>query len=66
MNEKVKQLLEREKMLSEALAESVGPGCEVDGLYVYDEEEIIRPATPRERALVLSIQDVRDKINELK
>ena len=53
-------------MLSEALAESVGPGCEVDGLYVYDEEEIVRPATPRERALVLSIQDVRDKINELK
>ncbi len=66
MNKNLKELLERERLLSEALAESLGEGCYIDDNYVYDEEELIRPVTPREKALVLSIQELRDKINEVK
>lgn len=66
MNKNVKELLERERLLSEALAESLGEGNYIDGNYVYDEEELIRPVTPREKALLLSIQEIRDKINEVK
>lgn len=66
MDSKIKDLLEREAALNELLNESLGPDCHIDGNYVYDSEELIRPVTPKEKMLTLAIQEIRDMINTIK
>ena len=66
MNERIKELLAKEAMISDELAQSIGHDCYIEDGYVYDEEELIRPVTPREKILLAAIEDLRDAINRLK
>lgn len=66
MNERIKELLAKEAILSEQLAQSIGEDCYIEDNFVYNEEELVRPVSPREKILVAAIQDIRDAINEIK
>lgn len=52
--------MNRIEVLSKLLTESLGKGNITDGKYVYNEEKLIRVATPREKLLFTAIKELKD------
>lgn len=52
--------MNRLELFSELLTESLGEGNDTDGQYVYNNKQIIRVATPREKLLFTAINELKD------
>lgn len=48
------------EIFSKLLNESLGEGNVTDGKYVYNKEEIVRVATPKEKILFTAVKELKD------